>query len=217
MAKHSTSVVLLFGCMVLSRVAPVRLIYRRIYHRCRLSSIVTGTDADIFHAIQQYDHIRHVALKPCLPTMDKLIVPMNEPFPILDSSHSPTTVSETNTELTIPATFLPPVLYHITSHHTVLIFQQNHQFSPPAFPFVTLKLTDIQRTEYFTPDDLVTQLQHIRQLQELSIDFSIPLSRPGDEGGLLRGPSTCINAYGPSLSQAARILRRGCLLGKPSL
>jgi hypothetical protein len=154
-----------------------------------LSSIVTGTDADIFHAIQQYDHIRHVALKACSPTMDKLIVPMNEPFPILDSSHSSTTVSETSTELTIPTTFLPPILYHITSHHTVIVFQQNYQFSLPAFPFVTLKLIDIQRAEYFTPDDLVTQLQHIRQLQELSIGFSIPLPRPGDEGGLLREPS----------------------------
>ena len=130
--------------------------------------------------------------------MDKLIVPMNEPFPILDSSsHSSTTVSETSTELTIPTTFLPPILHHITSRGVYLPTELPILTS--SVSLVTLKLTDIQPAEYFTPGDLVTQLQHIRQLEELSIGFSIPLPRPGDEGGLLREPSTLTVL--PSLKQ----------------
>jgi len=152
---------------------------------CR-GSDVAGTDADIFHSIQQYDRIRHTALKA--PSVDKLIVPMNEPCPILESStQSSTTAREESTKLTIPTTFLPPILHHLTSHGACLFKELPALTS--GVSLVTLKLTDIQPAEYFTPDDLVTQLQRIHQLEELSIGFSIPLPRPSDESGLLREPS----------------------------
>lgn len=152
-------------------------------------SYVAGTDADIFHAIQQYDRIRRVALKAPSPTIDKLIVPMNEPLPILELSfYSSTTSLEESTKLTIPTTYLPPILHYLISHGACLT--KGLPVPASGISLVTLKLTDIQAAEYFTPDDLVTQLQHIRQLEELSIDFSIPLPRPSDEGGLLSEPPT---------------------------
>ena len=160
-------------------------------------SDVAGAGADIFHAIQQYDCIRHIGLKNPSPTMDTLIVPMNEPFSILESSsHSSTTSPEESTKLTIPTTFLPPILHHLASRGCLL-----KELPAPVsgVSLVTLKLTDIQAAEYFSPDDLVTQLQRIRQLEELSIGFSIPLPRPSDEGGLLHEPST-LTAL-PSLKQ----------------
>ena len=55
---------------------------------------------------------------------------------------------------------------------------------------VTLKLTDIAAPGYFTPEDLVTQLQHLPLLEELSVEFSIPMPRPSAEGELLREPLT---------------------------
>ena len=158
---------------------------------------VAGTDADIFHAIQQYDRIRHAALKAPLPSMDKLIVPMNEPFPILESSsQSSTTAHEESTKLTIPTTFLPPILHLLTSRGCL---PKELPVLASSVSLVMLKLTDIEPAEYFTPDDLVTQLQRIRQLEELSIGFSTPLPRPSDEGGLLREPSTLTVL--PSLKQ----------------
>lgn len=160
-------------------------------------SDVAETEGDIFRAIQQYDRIRHVALKSPSPTMDKLIVPMNEPFSILESSSYSTTATEESTKLTIPTTFLPPVLHHLTSHGACL--PKEPPVLTSGISLVTLKLTDIQAAEYFTPDDLVTQLQHIRQLEELSIGFSIALPRPGDEAGLWPEPSTLTVL--PSLKQ----------------
>ena len=151
-------------------------------------SDVGGTDADIIHAIQQYDRIRHAALKAPSPSMDKLIVPMNEPFPILESpSHSSATAPEESTKLTIPTTFLPPILRPLTSHGACL--PKELPVLASSISLVTLKLTDVQADEYFTPDDLVTQLQRIRQLEELSSGSSIPLPHPSDEGGLLHEPS----------------------------
>jgi hypothetical protein len=161
-------------------------------------SDVAGADTDIFHAIQQYDSIRHIAHKAPSPTMDTLIVPINEPFPILESSsHSSTTSLEESTKLTIPTTFLPPILHHLASHGACL--PKGLAAPASSISLVTLKLTDIQAAEYFSPDDLVTQLQRIRQLEELSICFSIPLPRPSDEGGLSHEPSM-LTAL-PSLKQ----------------
>ena len=163
-------------------------------------SDVAGTDADIFHAIWQYDRIRHAVLKAPSPSMNKLIVPMNEPFPILESSsQSSTTAPEERTKLTIPTAFLPSILHHLTSHGACL--SKEPPVIASSISLVTLNLTDIQAAEYFTPDDLVAQLQRIRhrQLEELFIDLSIPLPRPSDEGGLLREPSTLTGL--PSLKQ----------------
>ena len=147
-----------------------------------------GTDSGILHAIQQHDRIRRIDLKAPSSTLDKLIVPMDEPFPTLESlSLSSTTTHEEGTMPMIPKKFSAPNLRHLTSHGTCL--PQGLPFLATSISLVTLKLTDIQTPGYFTPDDLAKQLRHTPQLQELSIGFSIPLPRPHAERELLREPS----------------------------
>lgn len=148
-----------------------------------------GTDSGILHAIQQHDRIRRIDLKAPSSTLDKLIVPMDEPFPTLESlSLSSTTTPEEGTMPMIPKKFSAPNLRHLTSHGTCL--PQGLPFLATSISLVTLKLTDIQAPGYFTPDDLAKQLRHTPQLQELSIGFSIPLPRPRAERELLCEPST---------------------------
>ena len=148
-----------------------------------------GTDSGILHAIQQHDRIRRIDLKAPSSTLDKLIVPMDEPFPTLESlSLLSTTTPEEGTIPMIPKKFSAPNLRHLTSHGTCL--PQGPPFSATSISLVTLRLTDIQAPGYFTPDNLAKQLRHTPQLQELSIGFSIPLPRPRAEKELLREPST---------------------------
>ena len=147
---------------------------------------VAGTDSGILHAIQQHDRIRRIDLKAPSSTLDKLIVPMNEPFPSLESlSLSSTTTPKEGTMLMIPKKFSAPNLRHLTSHGTCL--PQGLPFLATSISLITLKLTDIQAPGYFTPDDLAKQLRHTPQLQELTIGFSIPLPRPRAEKELLHG------------------------------
>jgi hypothetical protein len=147
------------------------------------------TDSGILHAIQQHDRIRRIDLKAPSSTLDKLIVPMDEPFPTLESlSLSSTTPPKDGTMPMIPKKFSAPNLRHLTSHGTCL--PQGLPFLATSISLITLKLTDIQAPGYFTPDDLAKQLQHTPQLQELSIGFSIPLPHPRTERELLHESST---------------------------
>lgn len=145
------------------------------------------TGAGVFGAIQKRARIRRIILKVPAPTLEKLIVTMNKRFPQLEYlSLSSTTRPKEGTQLMIPRTFLAPKLRHLELPCIYL---------PTGLPLltfthalVTLKLSDIKAPGYFTPDDLLTQLRHIPQLEDISIGFSAPLPRPSAEGELSLPP-----------------------------
>jgi len=146
-------------------------------------------DSGILHAIQLRDRVRRIVLQAPSHALDRLIVPMDQPFPTLESlSLSSTTGRKEGTKLKIPGTFLAPNLRHLTSHGACLPMRL--PLFASSVSLVTLKLTDIAAPGYFTPEDLVTQLQHLPLLEELSVEFSIPMPRPSAEGELLREPLT---------------------------
>jgi hypothetical protein len=84
----------------------------------------------------------------------------------------------------IPRMSLALNLRRLTSHGTFL--PKGIPWLPSGVSLVTLKLTDVETPSYFTPEDLVTLLQHVPQLEGLSVGFSIPTPRPHAEGELLR-------------------------------
>ena len=86
----------------------------------------------------------------------------------------------------VPGTFLAPNLRRLISRRASL--PQGLPLIASSVLLVSLKLTDIQTSGYFTPECLVARLQHTPQLEELSIGFSIPMPRPSGEGELLRPP-----------------------------
>jgi hypothetical protein len=114
---------------------------------------------------------------------------MDRSFPRLETlSLLSYTIPEQDTMLMLPRGFRAPNLRSLELCHISL---------PTGLPFlastrflVILKLTNIQTSGYFTPEDLVTQLRHLLQLEDLSIGFSIPLPDPDDEEELLRVPMT---------------------------
>jgi hypothetical protein len=146
-------------------------------------------NSGILHAIQQRDRIRSVDFQAPPPTLEQLIETIDELFPRLDAlSLLSTTKSEGDSKLVLPRTFMAPNLRHLALHSVSL--PTGLPILTFAFSLVTLKLTDIQAPGYFTPEQLVTQLQHIPHLQELSIGFSIPLPPFSAEGELMRAPIT---------------------------
>src|SRR6266852_909415 len=144
-------------------------------------------NSGILHAIQQRDRIRRVVFEAPPPTLEQLIVTIDGLFPRLDAlSLLSATKSEGGLGLMLPRTFMAPNLRHLALHGVSL--PKGLPLLISACSLVTLKLTDIQPPGYFTPEQLVTQLQHIPHLQELSISFSIPLPPPSSEGELLCAP-----------------------------
>jgi hypothetical protein len=116
----------------------------------------------------------------------KFIELMDEPFPILERLSLSYTVDGI-TSLVLPQTFLSPNLRHLKLISVCL---------PKALPFlstvslVTLVLTNIQVSGYFSPRQLAARLRSLLQLEELAIGFSTPLPRPNTERELLDDQET---------------------------
>ena len=160
----------------------------------------TDDDHTILHAIHHRDRVLRIVLQAPSLTLERLLVPMGESFPRLESlSLLLTTKSGEGRSLMLPRTFLAPNLLHLSLGGISL--SKRLPVLASTFSLVTLKLTDIQSPGYFTPATLATRLQQIPQLEELSIGFFTPLPRPGAEGESFRSPITPIVL--PALRQLA--------------
>jgi len=143
-------------------------------------------------ALKHHDRIQHIALQASPRDWRPLFVHMNEPF--RRTEHLSLT-STTMVKLTLPESFMAPNLRHLTLTGIGL---------PKGLPLlastlVTLKLCRIQSSSYFSPEDLVTRLQRMPHLKELSIDFSTPIFRPNTEGELIQTPIPVVSL--PALKQ----------------
>jgi hypothetical protein len=144
-------------------------------------------DTGLLHAIQQRDRIRRIVLRAPAATLSALIVPMDEPFTRLETlSLFSRTESEEGASLVLPRSFLAPNLRHLELRGIYL--PTGLSLLTSTHSLVTLKLTDIQAPGYFTPDNLVAQLQYVLQLEEVYIGFSAPIPRPSAEAELLLPP-----------------------------
>jgi hypothetical protein len=103
--------------------------------------------------------------------------PMNKSFPRLeDLSLSSTTEEEMS--LVLPETLRAPDLRRLTLHGVDL--PKGPSLLSSTTSLSTLSLTRIRDSCYFSPQHLVTQLQFLPHLEELSI--IIPLSLPSSQG-----------------------------------
>jgi len=145
-------------------------------------------DPNVLHAILQRDRIRRIVFQAPSATSEDLIVPMNEPFPILEYlSLSSTPMPKKDTKLlALPQTFLALNLRQLTSHSTFL--SKGLPLLTSSVSLVTLEFADVQTPGYFPTESLVTQLENVPQLEELCVGFSIPTPRPHAEGELSRPP-----------------------------
>ena len=141
-------------------------------------------DEDNIHlGLQQHSqHIRRVALVAPSSSLRMLSEPMKMLFPRLeDLSLLSTTTDEPS--LVLPETFQAPNLRRLSLHGIGL--PKGLPLLPSAITLSTLSLTHIQDSPYLFPGYLVTQLQGLPYLEELSIGFAIAAPPPSSEQELL--------------------------------
>ena len=140
---------------------------------------------NIHLGLQRHGRVCRVALRAPSSSLRILLEPMNKPFPRLeDLSFLSTTTEELSPVL--PETLRAPFLLSLALHGIGL--PKGLSLLSSMISLSTLSLTHIPDTFYFSPRCLVTQLQGLYCLEELSIGFAIPIPLPSSEGELLPAP-----------------------------
>ena len=168
------------------------------YHD-RDTRLTEQDEFSIYHALRLHGRVRHIDFDLQLSMLHKVIVLMNEHFPILEhlslSFPSFLVTIKNHHPLTLPTAFLAPNLRHLALP----------SISPPrrlrvltsTDSLVRLELSEIQTSSYFRPRLLVARLRSLPLLEELFIGFSIPIPRPSTEMELLGEQGTLVTL--PSL------------------
>ena len=145
----------------------------------------------IYQALRLHGRVRHIELILPPSILHKALGLMNENFPILehlylglsslfspDGGHSLPPLP-----LALPKAFLAPNLLHLTLPSISPL--RRLRFLTSTVSLVTLELRNIRTSGYFRPRLLVARLRSLPQLEELSLEFSIPIPRPSTERELL--------------------------------
>ena len=157
-----------------------------ITYRVTIATINWKDEMGLYCAMRMRDRVRTIDLDLPPSILHKFVMLMDEPFPILERLSLSYTVDGV-TSLVLPKTFLAPNLRHLKLISVCL---------PKGLPFlstvslITLALTNIQVSGYFSPSQLMAHLRSLPQLEELAIGFSVPLPRPSTERELLGDQET---------------------------
>ena len=152
-------------------------------------SDITGTVGrknveNIRVGLQQHGHIRQVGLRAPSSMLRMWLEPMNKLFPRLEDLSLFSTTEEM--KLILPETLQAPDLRRLSLHGIGL--PTGWPLLSSAIALSTLSLTHLGASSYFPPGHLITHLQSLPYLEELSIGFAIPIPLPSSERELLPPP-----------------------------
>ena len=154
-------------------------------------------DEDNIHlGLQQHGRVRRVTLCAPSSSLHLLLERMENPFPRLEELSLLSTTTE-EMSLVLPETLQAPFLNRLSLHGISL--PKGLSLLSSMISLSTLSLTHIRGSCYFPPGHLVTQLQGLPYLEELSIGFAIPLPLPSSERELL--PASIPPVTLPALKQ----------------
>ncbi|KAH9059704.1 hypothetical protein EDB87DRAFT_757240 [Lactarius vividus] len=160
---------------VLDHLPPLPLF---IDYRDTTMAISRQDESTIHHALLLWDRLRRIDLYFSPSILHKSLMLMGEPLPMLEHLSLSSTTNE-DTNLVLPKTFLTPNLRHLALNGIGLP-NRLRLLSSNVF-LVTLVLTNIRASGYFLPRPLIARLWSLPQLEELTIEFSIPIPRPSAE------------------------------------
>ena len=166
----------------LSHLPPLPLV---INYSDKTATLVRRDEDNIYLGLQRHGRVRRVALLVPSSSLRMLLEPMNKPFPRLEDL---SLLSSTTEEMSpvLPETFRAPFLRRLSLHGIGL--PKGLSLLSSMVALSTLSLIHIRDSCYFPPGHLVTQLQCLPCLEELSIGFAIPIPLPSSEGELLPTP-----------------------------
>ena len=133
--------------------------------------------------LQQHGRVRGVVFRASSLSLRIWLQPMNQLFPKLRDLFLKSTTTE-EMDVVLPEALQAPDLRHLSLHGITL----PTPLLSSTISLSTLSLTHIGAFCYFPPGHLVTQLQGLPHLEELSIGFAIPIPLQGSEQELLPNP-----------------------------
>jgi hypothetical protein len=139
---------------------------------------ISGQDElGISHALRLRDRVRYIDLHLPPSILNKFLLLMDGPFPSLEHL-SLSSETDNMSTLTLPKTFLAPKLCYLALN---IHPPKRLQLLSFTASLVRLVLENIRTSTYFLPRILVTRLQLLPHLEQLTIGFSIPIPRPSVE------------------------------------
>jgi hypothetical protein len=149
---------------------------------------ITAEDEEgILLALEQRHRVRHLRLVFPVQSLQKLVMAIDEDFPILDYliMHPPL---EDSTALMLPETLQAPHLRHLTLRSFACPIRS--RLHPTAAGLVTLCLTTVHPSAYFQPNILLQWISFMLQLESLEIAFQFPVPNRDVERQLTHTPIT---------------------------
>jgi hypothetical protein len=161
---------------ILSHLPPLPLV---IDFSDRTKTLARKDEDNIHLGLQQHGRVRRVVLRGSSLSLRIWLEQMNKPFPRLgDLSLLSTTVEDMN--LMLPESLQAPNLRRLSLHGVGLPTRLPLLSSATALS--SLSLTHIGAFCYLPPGHLITQLQGLPCLEELSIGFAVSTLLPSNEG-----------------------------------
>ena len=155
------------------------------YSDARSRTKARKDEDNIHHGLQWHGRVCQVTIQAPSLSLRRWLELMNKPFPRLRNLSLLSTTIE-DMKLTLTDTLQAPDLRHLSLHGIRL---------PMGLPLLsstialsTLSLTHVGVSSYFSPGQLVTQLQCLPFLEELSIGFAVPIPLPSSERQLISSP-----------------------------
>ena len=151
-------------------------------------------------ALKQYGRVRHVRLVMSVTSLQKLIVAMDDEYPILEYLIIGHPIEDNSSILIFPETLQTPHMRHLALFGLTLPI--GCRLLTTAVGLVTLCLFMVHPSTYFHPNTLLQWLSSMPQLETLVLEFSFATPNRGIERQLTRTPITTAVAL-PNLHRFA--------------
>jgi hypothetical protein len=147
--------------------------------------ITTKDDEAIILALEQRDRVRRIRLHKPLLSLQKLIMAIDDEYPILEYLILADPLKDKRTVLILPKTLRTPHLRHLTIDCSI---PTRFQLLTTAPGLVTLHLALYHPSTYFQPTVLLQSLSLMPQLEDLLIRFYFTVPNRVVERQLMRTP-----------------------------
>ena len=135
--------------------------------------ITAEDEKGIILALEQRHRIRRVRFKMPIPKLQKLIMAINEEYPLLEYLIMETPMGNTSSALMLPETFQAPHLHHLVLIGFVLPI--GSRLLTTSVGLVMLCLHMEHPSAYFQPNTLLQWISLMPQLELLLIAFFFPV------------------------------------------
>jgi hypothetical protein len=148
--------------------------------------IAAEDEEGAFLALKQYNRLRRVRLDMSATSLQKLIVAMDDEYPVLEYLIILHPIEDESSICQFPETLQAPNLRHLYLHGFAL--PMGSRLLTTAVGLVTFGLSMVHTSTYFHPNILLRWLSFMPQLETLIVYFQFPTPKRDVEGQLSHTP-----------------------------